>query len=824
MHNYSVIRSRRSPLASVFALLTSGVLVGILTAAAIFPFAAFSGFTAQQSFDQFESLPTELTEANLPQTTRVYASDGETLIANFFEENREMVELDDVSDVMVDALLAAEDTRFYKHEGVDWTGVVRAAVTNQASEDSQGASTLTMQYVRNSLLYSATSIEEVIAASEPTVERKIRELRFALALEDEWGKEEILEAYLNVVFLGSQAYGVHAGSYTYFDKGPDELELHEAAFLAALPKYPSLASINAEADLTEPLNRRNWVLDRMAASEFITEAEAEEAKDMDLGLDPQATGNECVDTTDPDFGFFCDYFKQWWMANPEFGDDPVERLDLLKRGGFDITTSLDPDVQADSMETLADQISVDDPTALGSVVVTPGTGHVQAMAVNRVYSLDQSENGPHSDSALREEGVDSNYPNTTIPLLSGNDEVPGFPAGSTFKLYTMLAALEEGFPLTTELPSPQTYQSRVYLGGNEQSRSTCSDMREGQYVWCPSNDTSWQTASSMDMWEAYGRSSNTYFVQLQELVTTSTAVEMAERSGINFRANEGVVEIRNDENENRELDDYGMFTLGVDSTTPLDMANAYATVASGGIKCDPMPVLEIHRSDGTFWEEASTPDCERVIEEDVALAAVNAGRCPVGQSDDVTRCDGGTADSDAAGFDHPLMGKTGTADSNRSYWMMLATPDAASATFVGDPDMTSRAVNANSAWSSQVRQAGMDVMGHAMSGVESDEWDTPEGDVVSGGDTSSIPSIGCQDVSSAVDSIEDAGFKAVVSQNQQDSSCPEGQAFSTTPNGSAPEGTPVIVLVSNGNDPSDDEEDEDEDEDEDNGDDNGEDD
>ncbi|QSB05575.1 transglycosylase domain-containing protein [Natronoglycomyces albus] len=800
----------RSPLSSVFALLTCGVLVGVLAAAAVFPLLAVGGFAAKQSIEKFDSLPGELTEANLPQTTKVYASDGETLIANFYEENREVIELDDVGDVMINALLAAEDTRFYEHEGVDWTGVLRAAVTNQTSEDSQGASTLTMQYVRNSLIYSASSIDDVIAASEPTMERKIREMRYALALEEELTKDEILERYLNVVFLGSQAYGVHAGAYTYFDKAPNELELHEAAFLAALPKYPSLASINAEADLSEPLSRRNWVLDRMADVEYITEAEATEAKEEPLGLNPQPTGNECVDTTHTDWGFFCDYFKQWWASNPQFGDTQWERLDLLKRGGFSITTSMDPDVQSKSMKTLASHIDVNNPTALGSVVVTPGTGHVQAMAVNRIYSLDQSNNGPHSNERLRSAGVDSNYPNTTIPLLSGNDETPGFPAGSTFKLYTMLAALEEGMPLATSLPSPHTYHSRVYTV-HEEGRASCSQVNPGQYVWCPSNDNPSMTQSSMDMWDAYGRSSNTYFVQLQEFVGTSAAVEMAERAGINFRAEEGVVEARN--NENQELDEYGMFTLGLDSTTPLDMANAYATVASGGIKCDPMPVLKIHRSDGSFWEDASEPSCERVIEEDVALAAVSAGRCPVGQSDDVSRCSGGTATGEGSSFDRPLMGKTGTADRNRSYWMMLATPNAASATFVGDPDMSSRSVNANSAWSSQVRSSGITVLGHAVSKLDVEDWDTPSNDLVRGKDLTSIPNIGCVNVNTAINTIENAGFNAVVAQGQHDSSCDQGQAFSTTPTGTAPKGTNVFILISNGEDQDDHEDDDDEDDD-----------
>lgn len=777
----------RNPLRDAMTLLVCGVLAGVLAAAAAFPLVATGGLVIGDGVDSFESLPSELTKPTLPQTSYVYASDGETLITSFYEENRREVSLDDVAPLMVDALLAAEDSKFYEHTGVDWVGIVRAAVANR-SGDSQGASTLTMQFVRNTLIYSASTIDEVIEASEDTYERKLREARYAMAIEESMSKEEILEGYLNVIYLGNQAYGIHAGSYTYFNKPPTELELHEAAVLASLPKFPSYADglLDGGGDDSLIIDRRDWVLDRMASLDMVSQSEADEAKEQPLGLDPREVRSECVDVPNPDWGFFCDYFKEWWADQEHFGETERERISLLKRGGFRIVTSLDPDLQSTAMDTIHGQIDDDDHRALGAVTITPGTGHIRSMAVNRVYSLDQSENGPRTDGG----SAPSNYPNTTIPLLSGNEKVSGFPAGSTFKMFTMLAALEEGWPLKTKLPSPYRYTSR-YMTDSKQPAS-CDFQIDGKWPWCPSNDGQYASGPPLDFWGMFGKSSNTGFVQIQELVGTSKAVEMAERLGIEFSADSGVERSRDTLDEH-----YGVFTLGMgDTTTPLDMAEAYATVAAGGVHCEPLPVMKIVRSDGEEWTEPSQPTCEQAIDEEVAFAAVSAARCPVYDRADRTRCVGGTA-REAENFGRPVMGKTGTADSDRSYWFMVSTPNATTATFVGDPDNSAND-NLAAGFHGQVRQTGTTILKAAVKDLDKENWPEPTDAMVNGKNLVSIPGIGCEDPSSARSKVAGAGFEASISPGRFDSSCPEGQAFSTSVTGSAPKGSPIYILVSNG--------------------------
>ncbi|WP_091049083.1 penicillin-binding protein [Glycomyces sambucus] len=787
------LKRDRSPFGDAVALLVCGVLAGILAAAAAFPLAGLFGMAAENSIQSFESLPTELTKPTLPQTSYVYASDGETLITSFYEENRREVALDEVSPLMVEALLAAEDSKFYEHNGVDWAGIIRAAVANQGG-DSQGASTLTMQFVRNTLIYSASTIDEVIAASEDTYERKLREARFAMAIEESMSKEEILEGYLNVIYLGNQAYGVHAGAYSYFNKPPSELTLAEAATLASLPKFPSYADglLDGEGDDSQIIERRNWILDRMASLGSISQSDADAAKEQPLGLNPRPVRSECVDVATANWGFFCDFFKEWWGSQEIFGETERDRISLLKRGGFKIVTSLDADLQNDATERLADEVDVDDPATLGSVTLTPGTGHVRAMAVNRVYSLDQTDNGPRTDG---DDSKPSNYPNTTIPLLSGNERVAGYPAGSTFKMFTMLAGLEEGWPLETRIPSPGTYTSH-YLTSADDPSSCGGTLEHNQKHWCPSNDGNW-SASPMNMWGMFGRSSNTAFVQLQEMVGTSKAYDAAKRAGIDFYNND----VLDGHIENGTLDDYGVFTLGFDATTPMDMAEAYATVAAGGVHCNPLPVTQVIKANGEDWPEAAAPQCDQAFSEEVADAAVSAGRCVVGQSVDGTQCSGnGTAAAYTGGFDRPLFGKTGTSDSDRAYWFIGSTPNATTATFVGDTDATYRSGVATSGLKDSVKQVGVWILEKAVKDLEEEGWSKPSDEMINGKNLTGIPSIECMDADDARSRVANAGFDASIAPGRFDSDCKEGEAFATSPSGSAPSGAPVYILVSNGSD------------------------
>ncbi len=626
----------------------------------------------------FLALSSELKQPKTGQTSYIYANDGKTLLTTFYEEYRRYVPLGEISPYLRDAVVSAEDARFYEHNGVDVKGLARAFVANQqAGEVSQGGSTLTMQYVRMALRDSAVNAEEVLEATEQTNERKLREVRLATALEKQLSKPEILERYLNGAYFGHRAYGALAAAQIYFSKEPKDLALSEAALLAGLVKAPTDFD-PASQDPKLAVERRNWVLRQMAANNYVSAAEAEAAAAEPLRLNVFEPPNDCISVPSEhsDWGFFCDLFKTWWAQQPSFGATPPQRLANLRRGGYAITTSIDPNIQASAMAQINEKESANSSYAHGVVVIEPGTGLVKAMAVNRVYSIDQSGNGPNTDPNKRD--VPGNYPNTVNPLLGGGD-LPGYQAGSTFKIFTMLAAIEQGHPLTTSYDAPMRYTSMY--PGEIGHPSSCGDR------WCPSNANEAMTGRQT-MWSGFGKSVNTYFVQLEQTIGAENAVKMAERLGLRWRS-EVDAAIASDP---RRAHLWGSFTLGTADTTPLEMANAFATVAAEGLYCPPTPVAAING-------EKVDPGCHQAVEPWVARAATDAARCVTGYGAVGGPCgDWSTAGAVYGAVGRPVAGKTGTTDDTRAAWFVGYTPQLAAASFIADPDYPFHVAGDGNSW------------------------------------------------------------------------------------------------------------------------------
>mgnify|MGYP001259220520 CR=1 FL=1 len=654
----------------------------MVVAAAAFPIVAIGGLGAKATADLVDKKPADLLATAPAQTTYVYAADGQTLITTFYEEHRRYVPLSQMSPYVQQAIVASEDSRFYEHHGVDAKGIVRAFVANQqAGGVSQGASTLTMQYVRMALRDSARTPREVQEATEQTSLRKLREMRLALDLEKETSKSEILERYLNSAYFGHRAYGIYSASEIFFSKHPRDLTPVEAATLAGLVKAPTTYD-PASTDTKAATDRRNYVLDRMQTMGYLSPQATAAAKAEPIRLRLSSPPNDCMSVPKEhnNWGFFCDYLKAWWAAQPAFGSNPLEREDKLRRGGYTIITSLDPKLQEIAERDVNAKEAVGSPFAHGLVAVEPGTGYVKAMAVNRTYSLDQSRNGPHSDPSKRGR-LKGNYPNTVVPLLGGGD-LPGYQAGSTFKMFVMLAALDAGMPLSTSFNSPHRLVS-IYPDGSG-GPTDC-----GGY-WCPSN-ASGAMSGLQNMWSGFGKSVNTYFVWLEQQVGAENAVRLAERLGLQWRT-----EIDKRQASPANASKWGSFTLGVSDVTPLEMANAYATVAAEGRFCEALPVLSITNPDGTPATYRSSsgmdlridqPRCSQELSPDAARAATDAARCPTGDTPARGSCGGwSTADSVRGTVGRPVAGKTGTTDSDRAAWFVGFTPELAVASFLSDPD------------------------------------------------------------------------------------------------------------------------------------------
>jgi membrane peptidoglycan carboxypeptidase len=676
---------------AMFALVPVAVAFGLVVGVAFLPFVSSVGGLAKVGSETVLELPDELVLPPAPESSTLYASDGETVIATFGDQYRVQLEYDQIPESVINALVATEDSNFFEHNGVDPEGVMRALVTNIADgSTSEGASTITMQYVRQVLSYTATTPDEVAAASEVTIDRKVKEMGYALALEEEMSKEEILTNYLNTVYFGNGAYGIGAAAQVYYGKVPADLTVQESAMLVGLIQSPSnYDPINGSSEAAKV--RRDHVVNRMVDVGFLTAAEGDETKASDLALNPQDANNTSGGAIDSDYGFFVDYFEKWWEQQEDFGDTEEVRKARLYRGGYEITSTLNVELQDESQEAIEKQKDTGSEYALGSVVVEPGTGAVQVMAVNRNYSNDVSENGPNT-SAPDYKGT---YPNTTNPLLSGNAAVEGYQAGSSFKLFTMLAALEEGLPLDTTIYSPYQYTSQYVVGDGQAS---CGD------YWCPKN-ASESEVGNYNMWTAFGESVNTYFVQLAERIGVDKSIDVAQRLGIQFRNAQDLSHVSN----NPET--FGPFVLGVTQTTPLDMASAYAALPADGVYCEPIPATTAVT--GTGGAIAFASECDQAISADVARAAIDAARCPTGYGAATGNCTWGTAEQVGAAVDGPVAGKTGTTDSNSTNWFVGFTPNAVAAAFIADPDSPQNFVG----------QANLGKPANAVADILAAQWD-----------------------------------------------------------------------------------------------------
>ncbi|MBY8873255.1 transglycosylase domain-containing protein [Micromonospora sp. PLK6-60] len=657
-------------------LLRAGLIAGIVVAAALYPLAAVTGIGAKATAHAVEQKTDILREALPAETSYLYAPDGKTVLTMFYEEYRQYTKLRDMSPNIQQAIVAAEDNRFYQHHGVDPKGVARAFVANAHSSGvSQGASTLTMQYVRMALRDSAKTPKEVQEATQQTSLRKVKEMRMALDVEKSLTKEQILERYLNSAYFGHRAYGIYAASQIFFSKTPATLTPVEAATLAGLVKSPSEYD-PITSDQKDATGRRNYVLDNMTRLGYMSPDAAAAAKSEPIQLRLTTPANDCASVPKKfnSWGFACDYVKNWWSAQPAFGENSLERMDKLRRGGYHIVLSIDPKIQEAAEKNVGAQAG--SPFANGIVVTEPGTGRVKAMAVNRTYSLDLDENPPTSNPEA-DPKVKASYPNTVAPLLGGGT-LPGYQAGSTFKMFPMLAALNAGMPLSTTYNSPYRYQSKVFDG------------------WAPSNASGAMTGVQT-MWSGFGKSVNTYFVQLEERVGAEAGVRLAEQLGLRWRT-----DVDRDQASPAKAKKWGAFTLGVSDATPLEMANAYGAVAADGRYCEAIPVMSIKNRDGTpttyttaagIEREVAKPRCRQVVNADAARAATDAARCPTGDTPAKGGCGGwSTADSVRGTVGRPVAGKTGTTDSTRSAWFVGYTPELAAASFIADPDNPFNAV------------------------------------------------------------------------------------------------------------------------------------
>ena len=562
------------------------------------------------------------------QSSRVYDRNGILITELRGEQNRTDIRFDQMPEVLINAVVAIEDERFWDHSGVDFKAILRAARSNvSAGGISQGGSTITQQYVGNVFL----------DRSEQTGSRKIEEIFMARRFEQRYTKEFILERYLNWVFFGRQAYGVEAAARTYFgapacqrqtsvldDDDRDclkvaELTLVEAATIAGLIQAPS--RFNPFNNPEAARDRRDLVLLRMFANDFITEEEYQAALLQPIDL------IEDVPILEEQYpaAHFVEDVKQWFLDNEAFGPTRADRTTLLFEGGLDIHTTIDLTLQAQAeaaVERVLPQIAADgslnpDAAAVIQGVTEADDGHILAMVGGRDFF------GGDDDAKFN--------------LASG----PGRQAGSSMKPIGLAAALQIGIPITRfyDATSPIEIENPPVCGPKWKVRGGTDGDR---------------TLADATKW-----SRNTVFAQLMVDIGPPRFVDMAEQLGIG---------------EDR-LQPVCAAILGTENTNMVELSTVYATFARDGVRVDPVIVTRIVNPDGTQLYQHAESSTRTVLNRSVndqltwALSTVMSGT-------------GWRAALD----DRPSAGKTGTAQNNADATFAGFTRQRSAAVWVGYPD------------------------------------------------------------------------------------------------------------------------------------------
>jgi membrane peptidoglycan carboxypeptidase len=730
-------------------------VMGVLVAGLAIPFAAVTGLSTRTVADSMDKIPADLTAEPLAQRTRLLGRDG-AVLATLYDQNRVNVPLARVAPIMRKAIIAIEDYRFYQHGALDLRGTLRAFVTNQANAGTtQGGSSITQQMVKMTLVNQAKTKAEQQAATADTYQRKINELRYAIAFEEKYSKDWILERYLNIAYFGDGAYGIEAASRHYFSKSSADLTLREAALLAGMVKNPTGYDPTNNPDRAK--ERRDTVLARMADLNVVSQSEARTAEAQRLGLKVTATNNGCVSSPAP---FFCDYAVQYLLADPSLGKTVDERRRLLFSGGLTIKTTIDLRYQRAADDSVRRHVHPTDQAIGGLAMVEPGTGQVRALSQSRPMGSDKKKG--------------ETYLNYVVPKKYG--DANGFQAGSTFKAFVLSAAITQGIPLSTQISSPQTIaipENRYRVCNGNHLLSTD--------VWSPENSTG---SGTFDLYKGTQLSVNTFFAQLEERTGLCAPTTLAKKMGVTVP----------------DRDMVGPFTLGVTDVDPLTMAGVYATFGARGKFCEPRPVTTVLNANGKTIEDYPAK-CQQLLRTDVA-DAVN----------DILRGvqePGGFGYDAGLGLAQPSAGKTGTTSGNKAVWFDGYTPNLATVAMIAGANSKGHPLSLNGQTVGGVYIQGAHgsttagpMWGDSMKVIQDylpdAEFSSPNPQTIAG-QSAIVPSVGGLGTDAAAAVLRKAGFTPVIGPTV-DSSYPAGTAAYLSPGSgaTAPTGTTVTIYVSDG--------------------------
>lgn len=545
----------------------------------------------------------------LAQTSKIFDSKGNLITSLHAEEDRELISIRRIPSLVQDAVVAIEDQRFWHHRGIDVKAIMRAAYVNATTGNIQeGASTITQQYVRN--VFSGVGTEQ-------TVGRKVREAALAWQLEEEFSKEQILTRYLNTVYFGQGAYGIQRAADTFFSRSPEQLTLSQAALLAGLIAGPVRWDPLKRPDAA--LDRRNLVLQRMYDLDMIDLDEFDRAHSQGLHLRPKL-----IEERYP-APYFVDYVKHQILTSRRFGQSYSQRYNFLFKGGLNIYTTVDLRMQR-AAETAVHGILSQPGDPYGAMTaVDPRNGHIKAMVGGRNYWARRR---------------DDRY--AKVNLATGGST--GRQAGSSFKPFAMVAALENGIPPSKTYPAPSSIVLNEPPCGSE------------DYPWNVENYEGSSFGSALTVEQGLISSVNVVYAQIIRDVHPERVVDAARRMGIRSR-----------------LRPYCSSVLGTNEVNTLEMASAFGTLATLGRRIPPVAIERIEDSQGNVVFQSEVRP-RQVLSPAVAWTATQIMR-------KVILYGTGTA----ANIGRPAAGKTGTAQQWRDAWFIGFIPQLTAGVWVGWP-------------------------------------------------------------------------------------------------------------------------------------------
>ncbi|NYF98714.1 penicillin-binding protein [Janibacter cremeus] len=761
------------------AFVAVAVGMGLVGAGLVIPFAAASGNAAKATAQGFNNLDDEFTANPLAQQSKIFSADDK-LLATPYDANRIVVPLNQIAPVMRKAQLAIEDSRFYEHGGIDIRGTSRALVSNLTSQATQGGSSITQQYVKMMLVEQAArndNREGVAAATEQTYARKLQELKYALNVEKTHTKKQILGSYLNLAYYGDQAYGVEAASLHFFSKHAKDLELAEAASLAGVVQSPS--RLNLRTNTKEVQERRDVVIDRMVELGWATQEEGKEAKAKDLAdllTIRQNEGGTCSKAADP---YFCNYVISYLKQMPELGPNPDARMQTVNTAGLRIETTLRRDWQKSLKDDLTDKVpNGNDRFGAAGAVVEPGTGKVRAVAQTSKYKVGMEEaTTQYSEQAW------------SVPAQYGGTN--GFAIGSTAKMYALVAALEKGMPMRATVDAPSAGIKNPHHFDPDDFQDGCSTSAP---TWAVSND--YQVGGTLTLAEITKKSINTGFAQLAADIGSCKIPKVMAKMGLTdgYGLPYGLARAGGEKIKGKYA--ISNLVLGSDSTSPLQLASSYATLAADGKYCPPTPIESITRADGSKMK-IKPPKCKQVIDKGIARGVTQLLRGPLEA--------GGTAAGQDLDGGRQAAGKTGTTDNHKQSWFAGYTPQLSTAIWVGSPITEYAMDNVSiggqfygSVFGSTIAApVWNNIMNTASKGMKEKDFKKPGKKIVKG-DLRDIPDVVGEGPTQAKEALEDAGFKAKEGGSYVNSNQQAGAVAYTDPRDEALKGSTVTMYISSG--------------------------